>query len=89
MSSDGIAGFKNSLESVFPKTQAQRCVVHLVRNLYSICPKKDSKEIIVDYKKIYTSISLDEANFNLDVFRAKYKDQKRIIKKVEDNIKMV
>ena len=38
MSSDGIAGFKNSLERVFPKTQAQRCVVHLVRNLYSICP---------------------------------------------------
>ena len=51
MSSDGIAGFKNSLERVFPKTQAQRCVVHLVRNLYSICPKKDVKEIIFDYKK--------------------------------------
>ena len=51
MSSDGIAGFKNSLERVFTKTQAQRCVVHLVRNLYSICPKKDCKEIIADYKK--------------------------------------
>lgn len=86
MSSDGIAGFKNSLERVFPKTQAQRCVVHLVRNLYSICPRKDSKEIIADYKKIYTSISLEEANLNLDAFRAKYKDQKRIVKKVEDSM---
>ena len=38
MSSDGIAGFKDSLERVFPRTQAQRCVVHLVRNIYSICP---------------------------------------------------
>ena len=86
MSSDGIAGFKNSLERVFPKTQAQRCVVHLVRNLYSICPRKESKEIIGDYKKIYTSISLEEANLNLDVFKAKYKGQKRIIKKVEDSM---
>ena len=86
MSSDGIAGFKNSLERVFPKTQAQRCVVHLVRNLYSICPKKDCKEIIADYKKIYSSISLDEANLNLDVFREKYKEQKRIVKKVEDSM---
>ena len=86
MSSDGIAGFKNSLERVFPKTQAQRCVVHLVRNLYSICPRKDSKEIITDYKKIYTSISLEEASLNLDAFRAKYKEQKRIVKKVEDSM---
>ena len=86
MSSDGIAGFKNSLERVFPKTQAQRCVVHLVRNLYSICPRKGSKEIIADYKKIYTSVSLDEANINLDAFRKKYKEQKRIVKKVEDSM---
>ena len=38
--SDGVAGFKGSLENVFPKTQAQRCVVHLTRNLYKVCPKK-------------------------------------------------
>jgi len=84
MSSDGIAGFKGSLERVFPKTQSQRCVVHLVRNLYSLCPKKEAKEIIGDYKKIYTSTSLDEANLQLDIFKNKYKDQKRIVKKVED-----
>ena len=86
MSSDGVAGFKNSLERVFPKTQAQRCVVHLVRNLYSICPKKECKEIIADYKKIYTSTSLEEANLNLDAFKEKYKEQKRIVKKAEDSM---
>ncbi len=85
MSSDGIAGFKGSLERVFPKTQSQRCVVHLVRNIYSLCPKKEAKEIIADYKKIYTSSNLEEANFQLDVFRDKYsKEQKRIVKKAED-----
>ena len=51
MSSDGIAGFKGSLERVFPRTQSQRCVVHLVRNIYSLCPRKEAKSIIADYKK--------------------------------------
>lgn len=86
MSSDGIAGFKNSLERVFPKTQAQRCVVHLVRNLYSICPKKDAKNIIADFKKIYTSSNIEEAELQLDIFIEKYKEQKRIVKKVKDSM---
>lgn len=86
MSSDGIAGFKNSLERVFPKTQAQRCVVHLVRNLYSICPKKEAKNIIADYKKIYTSSNLEEAEFHLDVFCKNYKEQNRIVKKAKDSM---
>ena len=85
MSSDGIAGFKNSLERVFPKTQAQRCVVHLVRNIYSLCPKKDAKNIIADYKKIYTSSSLEEANLHLKNFENKYKkEHRRIVRKVQD-----
>ena len=84
VSSDGIAGFKNSLERVFPKTNAQRCVVHLVRNLYSICPKKEAKNIIADFKKIYTSSNLDEAELQLDLFCEKYQGQKKIVKKVND-----
>lgn len=84
MSSDGIAGFKGSLETVFPKTQSQRCVVHLVRNLYSLCPKKDARQIISDYKRIYTSTSQEEAYLMLDIFQTKYADQKRLVKKAED-----
>lgn len=85
MSSDGIAGFKGSLERVFPHTQSQRCVVHLVRNLYSLCPKKEDKNIIADYKKIYTSISLEEAKLELENFKNKYdKDYHRVVKKAQD-----
>lgn len=85
MSSDGIAGFKGSLERVFPRTQSQRCVVHLVRNLYSLCPKKEAKNIIADYKKIYTSISLKEAKLELENFKNKYdKDYHRVVKKAQD-----
>lgn len=87
MSSDGIAGFKGSLERVFPRTQSQRCVVHLVRNLYSLCPKKEAKNIIADYKKIYTSISLEEAKLELENFKNKYdKDYHRVVKKAQDFI---
>ena len=84
MSSDGIAGFKGSLETVFPITQSQRCVVHLVRNLYSLCPRKEARQIISDYKKIYSSTSQEEAYLMLDIFKDKYKDQKRLVKKAED-----
>lgn len=83
--SDGIAGFKGSLERVFPKTQCQRCVVHLVRTIYSLCPTKDAKRIIADYKKIYTSSNIEEANFHLDIFKSKYgANQRKIVKKAEE-----
>ena len=87
MSSDGIAGFKGSLERVFPKAHAQRCVVHLVRNLYGICPRKEAKSIIADFKKIYTSISLEEAYIRLDEFKEHWKEQERIVKKVKEFMK--
>lgn len=82
MTSDWIAGFKGSLERVFPRTPSQ-CVVHLVRNIYSLCPKKEAKNIIADYKNIYTSTSLEEAEIQLENFKNKYnKDYNRIVKKV-------
>ena len=89
MSSDGIAGFKNSLERVFPKTQAQRYVVHLVRNLYSICPKREAKDIVADYKKIYTSANLEIANLHLSLFEGKYQNQLNIVKKVKDSMQFL
>lgn len=84
MCSDGVAGFKGSLETVFPKTQSQRCVVHLVRNLYALCPRKNVKEIIANFKKIYTAANLDEANFQLEAFKSQYKEQSRLVKKAEE-----
>ena len=89
MSSDGIAGFKGSLERVFPKAQSQRCVVHLVRNLYGICPKKEAKEVIADFKRIYTSTTFDETNIRLDEFKERWKDNKKIVKKVESFMELI
>lgn len=82
MSSDGLAGFKGSLETVFPKTQAQRCVVHLCRNLYKICPKKQSNEVLKDFKKIYTSACLEEALLELENFKQKWEKLSKVVDKV-------
>lgn len=84
MSSDGIAGFKGSLETVFPKTQSQRCVVHLTRNIAKLCPKKQQKEIINGWKAIYTSSSLEAANVCLDQFKEKFSKYSTVVKKAED-----
>ena len=83
MSSDGIAGFKGSLEMVFPKTQSQRCVVHLTRNIYQLSPKKEAKEIIKDWKSIYTSPTSEVAQIMLEEFIKKHGEYKAIVKKVK------
>ncbi len=83
MSSDGIAGFKGSLESVFPKTQVQRCVVHLTRNLRSICARKEANEVIKGFKKIYTATSLEIAQIELEEFKKSFSERTKIIEKVE------
>ncbi len=84
MTSDGIAGFKGSLELAFPKTHTQRCVVHLTRNIYKLCPRKEAKSIITDFKRIYTSFNIEEAELNLRFFKDKYSKKKNIVDKVED-----
>ena len=84
MSSDGIAGFKGSLELAFPKTQSQRCVVHLTRNIQKLCPRKEVSQIIQGWKSIYTSTSLEAAEISLSDFKERFKNHKNITKKAEE-----
>ena len=85
--SDGIAGFKGSLETVYPKTKAQRCVVHLTRNLYKICPRKQASEIIQNFKKIYTASNLKVAQLELENFKEKFSSLTKVTQKVEEDMK--
>lgn len=89
VSMDGLTGLTNSIEKVFPQAITQRCIVHIVRNIYSILPKKEAKEIIGDFKKIYTSNNLESAKLEYLNFKEKYKDNKKLLKKVEDDINWV
>ena len=89
MSSDGIAGFKGSLELAFPKTQSQRCVVHLTRNLYKLCPRKIANKITAAWKRIYTSPSYEAACIELEQFKKDFKEYKAVVKKVEDFMEFI
>ena len=86
---DGLTGLPEGIESVYPQTITQRCIVHIVRNIYSILPKKETKEIISDFKKIYTSSNLENAKLEYENFIEKYRENKKLIKKVKENIEWI
>jgi len=89
VSMDGLKGLPEAIERIYPKTITQRCIVHIVRNIYSLLNKKESAEIIKDFKKIYTSASRDLSEIEYKEFKEKYKDNKRLIKKVEEYIEHI
>lgn len=86
ISLDGLKGLPEAINVVYPHTNTQRCVVHIVRNIYKVCNKKEVKEIINDFKKIYTSPSLEAAKLEYQNFIEKYKNNNVVIRKVNDNI---
>ncbi len=87
--SDGIAGFKSSIDSVFPETITQRCVVHLIRNLIKYTPKKILKDVLKSFKNIYTSSTADEADDFLETFKKEFALYPRVIKQVDDTMKYI
>jgi len=69
---DGLKGFPEAIESVFPKTQIQLCIVHMIRNSVKYVNWKDRKLICGDLKTIYTSATEQQAEIALDEFGKKW-----------------
>lgn len=65
---DGLTGFPEAIAAVFPKTEVQLCIVHMVRNSLKFVPFKDRKAIAADLKKIYTAPSEEVAVDELEAF---------------------
>jgi putative transposase len=72
---DGLTGFPDAIEAVFPKTQVQLCIVHRVRNSLSYVSYKDRKAVAADLKLIYTSATETEAEQQLVAFAEKWDKQ--------------
>lgn len=70
--SDGLAGIKQAIESSFPNTIQQRCIVHLIRNSCKYISYKDRKEFCRDLKTVYSAINQDIALTNLDLCKEKW-----------------
>lgn len=81
LSSDGVAGFKEILEEVYPKTNHQRCIVHIIRSLTKCVPRKEWKIVCEDLKQIYKAANLEEAKAASESFVTKYQKNKILIKK--------
>jgi putative transposase len=72
---DGLTGFPDAINAVFPQTKVQLCIVHQVRNSLKYVSYKERKAIAADLKKIYTSISEEEARKELNNFSEKWDNQ--------------
>lgn len=69
---DGLTGFAEAIETVFPSTRVQLCIVHLVRNSLRYVSYKHRKELCADLKTIYTATTEVEAELNLELFAEKW-----------------
>jgi putative transposase len=67
---DGLKGFPEALETVFPKTTVQTCIVHLIRNSLAYASWKDRKALAAEIKPIYTAVSAEAAEAALAAFEA-------------------
>ena len=72
---DGLKGFPDAINTVYPQTQIQLCIVHMVRNSVKYVPWKDYKPVTADLKRIYQSITEDEALIELEQFEARWDDR--------------
>lgn len=78
--SDGVSGITETSKEAFPGVFHQICVVHLVRNLKKYATKTLSKEVIKDFKKVYSAPNKEIALLNRDEFNEKYKNKNTIYK---------
>jgi putative transposase len=62
---DGLTGFKDAIQSVFPKTQVQRCVIHQIRQSLKYVVWKDRKAFVADLKTVYQAATREKAEANL------------------------
>lgn len=76
---DGLKGFQEAIESIFPQTKVQLCIVHMIRNSLKYVSYKDRKELAEDLKGIYKATTEKEALESLAGFRQKWDKKYPII----------
>ena len=72
--SDGLTGIKDAISAVFPKTEQQRCIVHMVRNTLKYVANKDMKSFAKDLKTICTAVNEESALERLKTVTEKWSE---------------
>jgi putative transposase len=76
---DGLKGFPEAIEAVFPETVVQTCIVHLIRTSLKYVPRRQYDQVVKDLKPIYTAINSDAAEQALEAFDQKWGTQLPVI----------
>jgi len=69
---DGLAGFPEAIEAIFPKTTVQTCIVHLIRSSLKYVPRREREQVARDLKPIYTAKDAEQAQAELEAFDEKW-----------------
>lgn len=72
---DNLPGFKSALSTVFPKTENQLCIIHMVRNSTKHVSYKERKELTSDLKQVYGAVGEEAALYALEEFKEKWNDK--------------
>src|SRR3954447_3599354 len=67
---DGLKGFPEAITAVFPETQVQTCIVHLIRHSLAFASWKERREIAAALKPIYRAANAEQATRELEAFAA-------------------
>jgi transposase-like protein len=76
---DGLKGFPEAIESIFPETEIQMCVVHQIRNSLKYVGSKNRKEFMTDLKRVYKAVNKELAESELDILENKWNDKYPIV----------
>ena len=78
---DGLKGFPDAIEAVFPKTEVQLCIVHMVRNSLRFVSWKDRKKVADDLKSVYRAATEEQARMHLVEFADQWDSKYPMISK--------
>ena len=70
---DNLKGFVDAIESVFPQTEVQLCVIHQIRNSTKYVVSKDMKAVMASMKKVYTATTKEQAEAALELMEKEWK----------------
>lgn len=69
---DGLSGMEEAINDLFPRSNIQRCMVHIQRNIKSKCRVKDQSDIMSDFKTVYKADDKEEAQAKFNEFLEKW-----------------
>lgn len=78
---DNLSGFGDAIQSIFPNTEVQLCIVHQIRNSLKYVTSQDEKPFLKDLKKVYQAKSKESAEYNLEELNKRWGNKYPIVLK--------